>query len=506
MKKLSMGLAFVLALGSVSNGAEKMAPVVSSSAGIYKHRFDPQKVTVVNNGLAALKLRLDMIENAKQSIEMEYFIYSIDTAGRLITQALIRKAKQGVKVRVIVDTSLPIFELNRYYAAVLKEAGIQVHYYNEAWLIQIVSTQFRSHRKSLIVDGQKAITGGRNIADEYFDLSSEYNFMDTDMYVEGSIVRDMLASFEEFWTADITKPAPEVKEPQPEEYYGLSKDNLDDWFVQQDEETKRSLDRYHSDLYFYNKGMNKARVFTVTTDEDLRTLEKVHNEGAQFLAKETTDYCNDMTYAADFPGMGEKTRVLRKQLAKEAVMARHEVDIESPYFVIKKEISDVLQRLLNRKVKINVLTNSLYSTDAFYTQAAFDTRISVWTKAGVNVWMHSGERDPKTYPVTEVAEGARWGTHSKRAVIDGKTSIVGTFNMDPRSTNLNAEMALICRDNEVIAHSIQQDMRNRINYGIKLGLNGRTEDGQVVRKQSPFSKKVLFWLSMPLANLFDFLL
>jgi len=245
MKKLSMGLAFVLALGSVSNGAEKMAPVVSSSAGIYKHRFDPQKVTVVNNGLAALKLRLDMIENAKQSIEMEYFIYSIDTAGRLITQALIRKAKQGVKVRVIVDTSLPIFELNRYYAAVLKEAGIQVHYYNEAWLIQIVSTQFRSHRKSLIVDGQKAITGGRNIADEYFDLSSEYNFMDTDMYVEGSIVRDMLASFEEFWTADITKPAPEVKEPQPEEYYGLSKDNLDDWFVKQDEETKRSIDRYH---------------------------------------------------------------------------------------------------------------------------------------------------------------------------------------------------------------------------------------------------------------------
>ena len=461
MKKVGLGLvAMMMAMGSVSHAEVRQGPLVFSAGGIYKHRFDPQKVTVVNNGLAALKLRLDMIESAKTSIEMEYFIYSIDTAGRLITQALINKAKQGVKVRVIVDTSLPIFELNKYYAAVLKESGIEVHYYNQTWLLHLVNTQFRSHRKSLIVDGQKAITGGRNIADEYFDLSPEYNFMDTDMYVEGSIARDMRASFEEFWTAKITEPAPDVKEPQPEDYYGLTKENVNEWMPNADEETRKSLSDYKSDMHFYNKGMKKARAFTETTIEDIIALDTIKTDGARFLAQQTTDYCNDMIYAADFPGMGEKTRVLRGQLAEEAKLATKEVDIESPYFIInKKEISSVLQSLLDRNVKINVLTNSLYSTDAFYTQAVFDTHIKVWTQAGINVWMHSGERDPQTYPVVGEAEKARWGTHSKRAVIDGKTSVVGTFNMDPRSTKLNAEMALICRDNTVIAGAIQKDMK-----------------------------------------------
>ena len=132
MKKLSLGLAFIMTCSCAAQ-----AQVFSSQqedGGVYEHRYEPQRITVINNGLAALKERLDMINSAKKSIEMEYFIYSIDKAGRLITQALVKKAKQGVKVRLIVDTSLPIFELNKYYAQVLKEAGIDpTKYRGFAW-------------------------------------------------------------------------------------------------------------------------------------------------------------------------------------------------------------------------------------------------------------------------------------------------------------------------------------------------------------------------------------
>ncbi|UYL09722.1 phospholipase D family protein [Bdellovibrio sp. SKB1291214] len=479
---------------------------MKDATGVYRRSKEPQQVTILDSGIASLKKRLDMIENAKQSIEMEYFIYSIDTAGRLVTDALIRKARQGVKIRVIVDTSLPIFELNKYYASVLKEAGIQVHYYNPAVLVRVVTAQFRSHRKTLIVDGVEGITGGRNIADEYFDLSPEYNFLDTDIVVKGSIVQDMRKSFEEFWNADLTEDAPLVRRPRPSDFPGLSDNFENDPWATQDKDARISISRYKGEIARYEDGTAKAKAFTVLTSEDRRIRSYVDTFGAQLLAKEATGVCNDMIFAADFPGMGEKTRVLRKQLAVEANLAEKKIYIESPYFVVKKEISTILDDLLRRDVEINVISNSLYSTDAFYTQAIFDTRIRRWTELGVNVWMHKGTIDPKIYPVIPDARPSRWGTHSKRAVIDERTVIVGTFNMDPRSTNINAEMALICRDNPKLAMAVQKNIKEHIASAAKLNRAGLREDGRPMHENVPVSKKVLFWMTLPLANVLDFLL
>ncbi|WP_413293073.1 phospholipase D-like domain-containing protein [Bdellovibrio sp. HCB185ZH] len=495
-------MALVMTVASTATASRNM----KDSEGVYRRRTEPQQVTILDSGIAALKKRLDMIENAKKSIEMEYFIYSIDSAGRLITDALVRKARQGVKVRVIVDTSLPIFELNKYYASVLKEAGIEVHYYNPAVLVRVVTVQFRSHRKTLIVDGIEGITGGRNIADEYFDLSPEYNFLDTDIVVKGSIVKDMLTSFEEFWNAEITENAPIVREPQPEDFYGITKETMNDPNTLHDKDARISVSRYHADKYYYDKGTAKAAAFKVLTAEDLRIRKYVDTFGAQMLAKEVSGTCHDMIFAADFPGMGEKTRVLRKQLAVETSLAQKRVFIESPYFVVKKEISSILNDLLRRNIEINVVSNSLYSTDAFYTQAIFDTRIRRWTELGVNVWMHKGHVNQNVYPLIPEARPARWGTHSKRAVIDDKTIIVGTFNMDPRSTNINAEMALICRDNPKLALALQNDIKQHIASSAKLNRAGFREDGQPMHENVPVSKKVLFWMTLPLASVLDFLL
>ncbi len=497
---------YLMAMVMLATSSSWAARNMKDSEGVYRRRTEPQQVTIVDSGLAALKKRLDMIENAKHTIEMEYFIYSIDTAGRLVTDALIRKARQGVKVRVIVDTSLPIFELNKYYASVLKEAGIEVHYYNPAVLVRVATVQFRSHRKTLIVDGIEGITGGRNIADEYFDLSSEYNFLDTDIVVKGSIVKDMLTSFEEFWNAEITENAPIVREPQPEDFYGITKETMDDPNTLHDKDARISVSRYHADKYYYDQGTAKAAAFKVLTAEDIKMRRYVDTVGAQLLAKETTGVCNDMIFAADFPGMGEKTRVLRKQLAVEASLAQKKIFIESPYFVVKKEISTILDDLLRRNVEINVMSNSLYSTDAFYTQAIFDTRIHRWTELGVNVWMHKGYVNQNVYPLIPEARSARWGTHSKRAVIDEKTLIVGTFNMDPRSTNINAEMALICRDNPKLALALQKNIQEHIASAAKLNRFGFREDGRPMHENVPVSKKVLFWMTLPLANVLDFLL
>ena len=117
------------------------------------------------------------------SIALEFFIYDVDEASRLLTQALIGKAREGVQVRILVDFSAPVFKLKPAYARLLGQAGVKVRYYNTSALYRLVSIQHRSHRKLLIIDEETVLTGGRNIANDYFDLSDHYNFLDSDLEV-----------------------------------------------------------------------------------------------------------------------------------------------------------------------------------------------------------------------------------------------------------------------------------------------------------------------------------
>ena len=133
------------------------------------------KVMFIDDGIAGLAMRVNMIRRAKKSIAVEYFIYNPDTAGRIITRELVAAAKRGVKVRVLLDKSKPVFKFNEYYAKELAPLGVEVRYYNAASLWRISSLQFRTHRKLIAIDDVEAITGGRNISDDYFDMSEHFN-------------------------------------------------------------------------------------------------------------------------------------------------------------------------------------------------------------------------------------------------------------------------------------------------------------------------------------------
>ena len=84
---------------------------------------EPHTIALIDNGADSLALRLRSIDSAKESIDLEFFIYELDESSRLITQAIIGKAKQGVKVRVLVDFSLAVFKLRPAYAKVMRDGG-----------------------------------------------------------------------------------------------------------------------------------------------------------------------------------------------------------------------------------------------------------------------------------------------------------------------------------------------------------------------------------------------
>ena len=86
----------------------------------------PHRVALLDVGFDSLAERLRLIEAAQKSIELEFFIYQIDTSSRLLTQALARKAQQGVQVRMLVDFAMPVFKLAPQYVKTLEAAGVQV--------------------------------------------------------------------------------------------------------------------------------------------------------------------------------------------------------------------------------------------------------------------------------------------------------------------------------------------------------------------------------------------
>src|SRR5215203_906130 len=194
--------------------------VVRKNPGIEQsliaHSAAPHTITHIDHGAASFQRRLELIASARKSIALEFFIYDVDDASRLLTQALIRKARDGVQVRILVDFSAPVFKLKPAYARLLGAAGVRVRYYNTSATYRLVSIQHRSHRKLLIIDEATVLTGGRNIANDYFDLSDHYNFLDSDLEVTGPIVKMVLQSFDVYWNSRLASDPTLDSEPHDE--------------------------------------------------------------------------------------------------------------------------------------------------------------------------------------------------------------------------------------------------------------------------------------------------
>lgn len=163
-----------------------------------------------------------LADNSQKSIEVQYFIWSTDNIGILASEALLRAADRGVKVRVIVDDLL-IDAPDKSLLALSKHPNVDIHIYNPQHSVGTlfhkrllnIAVNFRGvnqrmYDKTFIVDGKLAITGGRNMAAEYFDHNQKYNFRDRDVLLLGDVAKIMQASFEKFWSSPLSAPVEEL--------------------------------------------------------------------------------------------------------------------------------------------------------------------------------------------------------------------------------------------------------------------------------------------------------
>jgi putative cardiolipin synthase len=408
---------------------------------------------VLERGEQALLVRAWLADNARRTIDVQYFIWSTDNIGILAAEALLRAADRGVRVRVIVD-DLMVDAPDQSLRALAAHPNIDIRIYNPVhsvgvpWYRRLLGlvTNFRRanqrmHDKTLIVDSQLVITGGRNMADEYFDYDQAYNFRDRDALVIGGAALGVQQSFERFWSSELSV-ALEHQLP-----VALPPDQV--------QATYARLHRHAADPLNFATEVRNA----------IATVPESFPQLARDLRWSPVEFISDMPGKNDgrsgLGGGGLSTAALARLLES----AQEEVLIQSPYLVLSDDALALFRRALSRGVRIRISTNSLASTDNLQAFSGYRSQRSKLLKMGIELHEFRPhpqvEREVMQRYAALRASPPVFAIHAKTMVTDRTAVFIGTYNLDPRSENLNTEVGVIIRDPVQatrVATAIETDM------------------------------------------------
>lgn len=455
MKKLIFLTLFVFPL---------LAGALSHSDGIeypfyHEDHSGETQVMPLHFGEEAYQLRLELVRRAQKTIDVEYYIYNMDVAGKIFTHELIRAAERGVKVRILVDKLAT--ELNPFVAHDLLEKGIELKFYNTNVFFKIGAINFRNHRKLLIVDGAEAITGGRNMADDYFNLAEKYNYEDRDVYVKGPIVEAMKDSFEAFYNHKIVHSQKRPSRPRLRSNGRGAPDGL----AQQ-----KSWDR----------AVKKSQEFLKETEEELIVRAAIEKAAAAQLANKNIYPCPVATFVTDSPGATEsktgkgyedKYRHVRKTFLDKILPIDKSLIVSSPYFIPSKQTTETFEELLEKGVDVSLYTNSLRSTDVLLMSSGLYLRLRGWLKKGMHVLFNDAHFSERQTPALETAKTSHWGTHAKTHIYETSTYsevMIGTYNLDNRSDYFNTELAFFCKGNDDYTQDVKADVLGLASKGLRV--------------------------------------
>ena len=417
------------------------------------------------HGAFALDARLQLVQRAQRSIDLQYYLLENDATGRLLLQQLRQAADRGVRVRVLLDDLFT--DRNQQLLSDLSaHPGVEVRLFNPfccvrqsglvlrslASLREIRRVNHRMHNKLLVADGAMAVVGGRNIADEYFLRNELQNFVDLDALVLGRAVPDLAALFDEYWNASVAYPI------------GLLVP------VDDDETPAARLARFD---------------VAVSAEQLPGPLPVTDVLGYGPVGEEIDDGRLALIWGptrvyADPPDKRHKTaaQAVQDSLAYEAMMAvwqaERELVITSPYLIPGQQGIAAFAQLADRRVRTTVLTNSLAATDEPLVHTGYARYRVPLLRLGVDLYELSPQRTRRERRLGLF--GSSIGRlHAKTAIIDRRTVFIGSMNLDPRSASQNTELGLFI-DSPPLARELQRVVnisRLQSAYRVRLAPDGR---------------------------------
>ena len=475
--------------------AKIITPLRDANPGLtgYRVLFDP---------LEALAARLELIEKSEKTLDLQYYIWDNDKIGSMALHSIIEAADRGVKVRLLIDDN-NAKQMEGIYLALDQHTNIDVRLYNPYrfrhyramdMVLNLKRINRRMHNKSFIADNQIALIGGRNMSNQYYNVSDNYQFSDVDVMLAGSAADEIVHSFDEYWNDDYAFPVKQLVNPR---HYTLRFEGLKEQLEQHDREVsvQNYLDLASRSHAFENWLNNSIQL-------DWVKAEVVKDPPSKIKAK------------------AKKEEHLNFQLLNSLDKPTQTVDIISAYFVPEKKGAKQLEQLADNGVKVRVLTNSFKANDvpvvhafyAKYRQDLLENDVQLYeflsTPDSENLNINTAELAKKAK--VNIKGLSRSSLHAKLMALDEKQVFIGSFNFDPRSAYLNTEIGVLLYSPQLakaVHHTMDQNLskyayklvlnaENKINWKIKLADGSiRTYEKEPKMKWwQRASMKVVAWL------------
>lgn len=380
-------------------------------------------IRLLTSGEEALADLIALADHAERTLDIQYYIIHQDDSARLLLHHVRLAADRGVRVRVLVDDLNTAGE-DRRFMHLGEHANVEVRVFNPfpggrfaMWTRFVASAtdirriNHRMHNKLFVADNALAITGGRNIGDQYFTRDQYYNFIDLDVVAAGAIVPELSASFDAFWNSKYAYPIASVASPVNAE--PASPPPLDSGSSANAGWLEHELESGSLQLTWVPA--------TVLADRPAK------------IASETSP---------------EEEVTIANNIAALMRSAEQELIVISPYFVPGKDGVALFAKLVDQGVHIRILTNSLASTDSPLVHNGYSRYRVALLKLGVElseVRPKLGQKRARFHPF----RSSNASLHAKALVIDQKTVFIGSLNMDARSARTNSELGLVMRSAEI---------------------------------------------------------
>lgn len=392
---------------------------------------------VITTGSEGFRMRLALVRAAEKTLDLQYYGIHDDATSNLMLEAVVRAAQRGVRIRFLLDNNT-YGEVSKTLSILDEFKNLEIRVFNpfysphESVATRVVNTitdlenyERRMHNKALISDNQMAIIGGRNLGDEYFEENADVAFKDLDILAAGPIVADISKSFDRYWNNEKSVPVADVKakKASPENIHKIRQQLHDHW-----EKTAKTP-------------MGKHILTSKLSDELKTDAYKLFWCRAEVAADDPDkiDHAASDTVSAPFTTL--KTMVNK---------AHKEFVVISPYFVPRDEGVKWLQDLMKRDVRVRVLTNSLASTDVVAVHVGYSPYREELVQSGVELYEMKpiGGKRPKQRLMGKKVP-AQASLHAKVYIVDRSDVMIGSFNLDPRSIELNTEITIAIHSPEI---------------------------------------------------------
>jgi putative cardiolipin synthase len=433
----------------------------------------------LRQGESAFAARLRLIEAAEFTIDAQYYIWHDDLTGRVLHNRLLAAADRGVRVRLLLD-DLDTAGKDEILRHIDAHPNVEVRLFNPFanrdlragdFITDTRRVNHRMHNKTLTIDALATIFGGRNIGDEYFAATTELGFGDLDALGIGPIALEVSDQFDLYWNSDMAYP--------------MASFNWDEALDAPATRAFREQSNAHLEAAIESEYAEVIRRFTSTYSQGIEDLALVwsdwllvYDQPDKLRQREITDGTH-----------------LAPKLLQGMENTQRDLIIVSPYFVPGEQFTAYLGTLVERGVRVRILTNSLQANDVSLVHAGYMRYRRDLIEHGVELYEYKAnatgitrsEREAKARGERRIG-ASRASLHAKFFGFDAEYLFVGSFNLDPRSVMLNTELgAYYASPGEAKDLSDRFDATAlRIAYRVTLDEDGglqwvTIEDGQEVR-------------------------